>query len=67
MTTREKLLHIAAQMEQLKRELEAIGRPISMGGAADISMAASHGIGVAQSFLFYGAGKLTKIAGELGE
>lgn len=65
MTTREKLLHIAAQLEQLKRELQAISRPVSEGGAADISLPASHRLGRVQSNIFYSVSDLTKLAGEL--
>ena len=65
MTTKDKLLHIAAQMDQLKREIHALAQPVSHGGAPDVSLAASHKLGVVQGFLFYGARKLTEVADAL--
>ncbi len=62
LTTKQSLLHIAAQMEQLKRELSAISRPVSEGGSADISFPASHALGIAESYLVYGAKKLLEVA-----
>lgn len=65
LSTKERLLHIAAQCEQLSRELSTIGAPVSEGGASDISFAASHQLGVALGSLRYTASRLTKLAGNL--
>lgn len=65
LTTKDKLLHIAAQIDQLARELEAIGAPIAQGGASDISFAASHTIGVELTMLHSASRKLQQLAGTL--
>ena len=65
MTTRDKLLDIAARAYQLSRELEAIGAPVAQGGADDISFAASHQIGCSLGSLRYTSTKLTKLANDL--
>lgn len=67
MTTRAKLLHLAAQIHQLRRELWQIGLPVSEGGAADISFAASHQLGVVHNSLGYHADTLTRLAKTLSE
>lgn len=60
MTTQQKLLAIAAQLEQIHRELDAIGKD-----APDISFPASHRIGRAMSSIWYAAKDLTTLSGDL--
>lgn len=65
MTTKDKLLHIAAQLDQIVRELEAIGAPVSQGGAADISFAASHVIGTVLMSIGFASKRLVVLSGNL--
>jgi len=48
-STKEKLAHFAAQLDQLEREIEALAGPVENGGAADLSFFASHELGIAMS------------------
>ena len=59
MTIKDKLLHIAAQISQLKRELEAIGKDQT------ISLGASHECGVIQWYFVTVVDKLTKLSGKV--
>ena len=65
MTTKDKLLEIAAQCEQLRILLHSIGKPIREGGANDISFAASHEIGTIMACLEMCSRKLTRVSGNL--
>lgn len=65
MTTKDKLLHLAAQIDQHRRELLALAGPINQGGATDISFAASHTLGVAASLMSSTSAILTQVAGRV--
>jgi len=65
MTTQQKLNHYAAQLQQMNRELNVLAGPVSQGGAKDISLAASHSVGVAISLIHSAAAKLMRTAGEI--
>lgn len=56
---RERLLHLAAQLDQLNRELDAVGV------SKEISFAASHSVGVIQSLLRAASRRIQQIAGGL--
>ena len=62
MTTKMKLTHIAAQLDQLKRELDALAQPVCEGGAVDISFWASHELGRVTFTLGLQARTLMKLA-----
>lgn len=55
LSTKDKLLHIAGQLHQLRRELYECGKD------PDYSFAASHAMGVIASGLGYDADKLTEL------
>lgn len=62
MTTKAKLQHIAAQITQLSRELDALART-----APDISFFASHELGVADGVLQTAARLILKQAAKLND
>lgn len=59
MTNKEKLLHFSAQLDQLSRELEAVGKDQS------ISLSASHEAGVVQFYLSSASKKLIVLSGKV--
>lgn len=65
MTTRDKLLNLAARMDQLRRELLALAGPVNEGGAPDISFPASHVLGTAELMMGEASRRLMRVAAEL--
>lgn len=64
--TSKRFLHWAAQLDQMRREMERLAAPVVDGGSADISFAASHRLGTITMQLGLNSRDLTRIAIEIG-